>query len=121
VAHFIHITISEYDPDGTPVPDSRQHWLNTDHITQIEEHLGNNLVRRHRLQNQLPEQHYPCLLITTSDGTTRLISLGTTPTQHAGTIALTNPHRHETRTDQRNHHTSSARSHHRHRRRQRDP
>jgi len=90
VARFVQIAFTEYDTYGIPAPDSGLQWLNTDHIVRIEEHLGNNLARRHQLDNAIPEQHYPCLLITTTDGRNHLASLGTTRTQNEAVEAIRN-------------------------------
>jgi hypothetical protein len=88
MAHFVQIAFTEYDARGIPAPDSGLQWLNTDQIVRVEEHLGNNLARRHQLDNAIPEQHYPCLLITTTDGHHHLASLGTTATQQKAVEAI---------------------------------
>jgi hypothetical protein len=63
-------------------------WLNVDHIVHIQQHLGNNLFRRFQLGRTTPEQHYPCLLVTTTDRRDRLIFLGITATAEDATTAL---------------------------------
>jgi hypothetical protein len=88
MARFIQIALTEYDARGIPAPDSGLQWLNTDQIVRIEEHLGNNLARRHQLEGAIPEQHYPCLLITTTDGHHHLASLGVTASQHEAVEAI---------------------------------
>ena len=88
MARFIQIAFTEYDARGIPAPDNGLQWLNADQIVRIEEHLGNNLARRHRLEGAIPEQHYPCLLITTTDGHHHLASLGVTASQHEAVEAI---------------------------------
>ena len=81
MSRFEKLAITEYDDQGQPAIGGDDQWLNIDAITHIEEHLGNNLFRRHPSET---EEHYPCLLITSADGKARLVSLGTTPTARAG-------------------------------------
>lgn len=88
MARFVQIAFTEYDARGIPAPDSGLQWLNIDQIVRIEEHLGNNLARRYQLDNTIPEQHYPCLLITTTDGHHHLASLGVTASQHEAVEAI---------------------------------
>lgn len=79
MAHFIKLSIGEYDDNGSPAIGADDQWINVDQITHIEEHLGNNLFRRHSLNGAIAPEHYPCLYITSSDGKSRLASLGTYP------------------------------------------
>jgi hypothetical protein len=88
MARFVHAHFSTYDSLGMPTLDGEEAWLNVDQIIHIEEHLGNNLLRRYSDRGAAPEQHYPCLLITTSDGRERLISLGIAASVEDGTAAL---------------------------------
>jgi hypothetical protein len=88
MARFIRANLSTYDSLGMPTLDGEQAWLNVDQIIHIEEHLGNNVLRRYQNGGAAPEQHYPCLLITTSDGRERLISLGIAASVEDGIAAL---------------------------------
>lgn len=80
MARFIRVTLGAYDSLGIPTVEDES-WLNIYQIVRIDEHLGNNLFRRRRLGGGMPEQHYPCLLVTTADGRELLISLGTADNQ----------------------------------------
>jgi hypothetical protein len=88
MARFVRANFSSYNSLGMPTLDGEEAWLNVDQIVHIEEHLGNNLLRRHQNGGEAPEQHYPCLLITTSDGRERLISLGITASVEDGAAVL---------------------------------
>jgi hypothetical protein len=88
MARFIRANFSTYDSLGMPTLDGEEAWLNVDQIIHIEEHLGNNLLRRYQNGAAAPEQHYPCLLIATSDGRERLLSLGIAPSVDDGAAAL---------------------------------
>jgi hypothetical protein len=88
MARFIRANFGTYDSLGMPTLDGEEGWLNVDQIIHIEEHLGNNLLRRCQNGVAAPEQHYPCLLITTSDGRERLVSLGIAASAEDGTAAL---------------------------------
>jgi hypothetical protein len=88
MARFVRAKLSTYDSLGMPTLDGEEAWLNVDQIIHIEEHLGNNLLRRYQHDGAAPEQHYPCLLVTTSDGRERLISLGIAASVEDGTAAL---------------------------------
>jgi hypothetical protein len=88
MARFIRANFSTYDSLGMPTLDGEDAWLNVDQIIHVEEHLGNNLLRRYQNGAAAPEQHYPCLLITTSDGRERLVSLGITSSAEDGAAAL---------------------------------
>ena len=73
MAHFIKLAITEYDQDGAPAIGADDEWVNIEQITHISEHLGNNLFRRHTLEDRIPPEHYPCVLITSSEGQERLV------------------------------------------------
>ncbi len=88
MAHFIKLAITEYDDNGAPAFGADDEWVNIEQITHIQEHLGNNLFRRHTLQNRISAEHYPCLLITSADGQERLVSLGVYPDAASGTAAI---------------------------------
>jgi len=88
MAQFIKLKVTEYDDDGAPAIDVDEQWINIDQITHIEEHLGNNLIRRHAMGGWMPEEHYPCLLITTSDGRNHLATLGTYSDSESGMEVL---------------------------------
>ena len=88
MAHFIKLAITEYDDEGAPAIGADDEWVNIDQITHIQEQLGNNLFRRHTLENLIPPEHYPCLLITSSDGQERLVSLGVYPDTASGMAAI---------------------------------
>ena len=88
MAHFIKLAITEYDQDGAPAIGADDEWVNIEQITHMSEHLGNNLFRRHTLKNRIPPEHYPCLLITSSDGQERLVSLGVYPDAVSGAAAM---------------------------------
>ena len=88
MAHFIKLAVTRYDDRGEPSIGADDYWINLDQITAIEEHLGNNLFHKHNLDEHIATEHYPCLLITSSDGHQRLTSLGTYPDVSSARRAL---------------------------------
>ncbi len=88
MADLIQLAITTYDAHGKPFPGGDDQLVNLDQVDHIEQHLGNNLFRRHRLGGTMPAEHYPCLQLTMHSGRKYLASLGTFPTAEAGLAAL---------------------------------
>ena len=52
-------------------------WINLDQVVSIEEHLGSNSFDRAVRAEHAPEEHYPCVQLSTADGRHHLVPLGT--------------------------------------------
>ena len=87
---FLKLAVTAYGHDRTrPVIGADDIWINLDQVVSIEEQLDSNSFADAVREGIAPEEHYPCVELTTSNGSTHLVSLGVYPDQASGFAALT--------------------------------
>ncbi|MDJ0379149.1 hypothetical protein [Cryobacterium sp. PH31-L1] len=87
---FLKLAVTTYGHDRTrPVIGADDVWINLDQVVSIEEQLDSNTFADAVREGIAPEEHYPCVELTTSNGSTHLVSLGVYPDQASGFAALT--------------------------------
>ncbi|POH69153.1 hypothetical protein C3B59_05810 [Cryobacterium zongtaii] len=86
---FIKLAVTTYEHDRTrPVLGVDEVWINLDQVVSIQEQLDSNTFADAVRMGITPEEHYPCVELSMSNGTTRLLSLGVYGTQSAGFDAI---------------------------------
>jgi len=87
---FLKLAFTTYGHDRSrPIIGADDVWINLDHVVSIEEQLDSNTFADAVREGIAPEEHYPCLELTTSNGSTHLVSLGVYPDQASGFATLT--------------------------------
>ena len=87
--HFIKLAVTVYESNGArPAIGADDKWINLDQVVAIEEHLGSNSFERGVRDGLDPEEHYPCVQLTTADGAKHLVSLGQYPDQPSAADAI---------------------------------
>ncbi|KGJ79292.1 hypothetical protein GY21_05750 [Cryobacterium roopkundense] len=87
---YLKLAVTTYGHDRSrPTIGADDIWINLDQVVSIEEQLDSNTFTDAVREGIAPEEHYPCAELTTSNGSTHLVSLGVYPTQAAGFAALT--------------------------------
>ena len=87
---FLKLAVTTYGHDRSrPIIGADDVWINLDQVVSIEEQLDSNTFADAVREGIAPEEHYPCVQLTTSNGSTHLVSLGVYPDQASGFSALT--------------------------------
>ena len=87
---FLKLAVITYGHDRSrPIIGADDVWINLDQVVTIEEQLDSNTFTDAVREGIAPEEHYPCVALTTSNGSTHLVSLGVYPDQAGGFAALT--------------------------------
>jgi len=87
---FLKLAVTTYGHDRSrPIIGTDDVWINLDQVVTIEEQLDSNTFTDAVREGIAPEEHYPCVELTTSNGSTHLMSLGVYPDQAGGFAALT--------------------------------
>ncbi|WP_104193225.1 hypothetical protein [Cryobacterium sp. Y82] len=87
---FIKLAVTTYGHDRSrPIIGADDVWINLDQVVSIEEQLDSNTFADAVREGIAPEEHYPCIELTTSNGSTHLVSLGVYPDQAGGFAVLT--------------------------------
>ena len=87
---FLKLAVTTYGHDRSrPIIGADDIWINLDQVVSIEEQLDSNTFADAVREGIMPEEHYPCVELTTSNGSTHLVSLGVCPDQAGGFAALT--------------------------------
>jgi hypothetical protein len=87
---FLKLAITTYGHDHSrPIIGADDVWINLDQVVSIEEQLDSNTFADAVREGIAPEEHYPCVELTTSNGSRHLVSLGVYPDQASGFAALT--------------------------------
>jgi len=87
---FLKLAVTTYGHDRTrPIIGADDVWINLDQVVSIEEQLDSNTFADVVREGIAPEEHYPCVELTTSNGSTQLVSLGVYPDQASAFAALT--------------------------------
>lgn len=87
--HFIKLAVTVYESNGArPAIGADDKWINLDQVVAIEEHLGSNSFERGVRDGLDPEEHYPCVQLTTADGAKHLVPLGPYPDQPSAADAI---------------------------------
>ncbi|MDJ0348937.1 hypothetical protein [Cryobacterium sp. PH29-G1] len=87
---FLKLAVTTYGHDRSrPIIGADDVWINLDQVVSIEEQLDSNTFADAVREGIAPEEHYPCVELTTSNGSTHLVSLGVYPDQASAFAALT--------------------------------
>lgn len=87
---FLKLAVTTYGHDRSrPIIGADDVWINLDQVVSIEEQLDSNTFADAVREGIAAEEHYPCVELTTSNGSTHLVSLGVCPDQTGGFAALT--------------------------------
>ncbi|MGO4785159.1 hypothetical protein [Cryobacterium sp. W22_MBD10_FK3] len=87
---FIKLAVTTYEHDRSrPAIGADDVWINLDQVVTIQEQLDSNTFADAVRMGITPEEHYPCVELSMSNGTTHLVSLGVYATQAAGFDAIT--------------------------------
>ncbi|MDJ0379086.1 hypothetical protein [Cryobacterium sp. PH31-L1] len=87
---FLKLAVTTYGHDRSrPIIGADDIWINLDQVVLIEEQLDSNTFADAVREGIAPEEHYPCVELTTSNGSTHLVSLGVCADQSSGFVALT--------------------------------
>ena len=87
---FLKLAVTTYGHDRSrPIIGADDVWINLDQVVTIEEQLDSNTFADAVREGIASEEHYPCVELTTSNGSTHLMSLGVYPDQAGGFAALT--------------------------------
>ncbi|TFD84047.1 hypothetical protein E3T61_19975 [Cryobacterium lactosi] len=86
---FIKLAVTTYEHDRSqPAIGADDVWINLDQVVSIQEQLDSNTFADAVRMGITPEEHYPCVELSMSNGTTHLVSLGVYETQAAGFDAI---------------------------------
>ena len=87
---FLKLAVTTYGYDHSrPIIGADDVWINLDQLVSVTEQLDSNTCTDAVRDGIAPEEHYPCAQLTTSTGSTYLVSLGVYPNQATGFAALT--------------------------------
>ncbi|WP_104080984.1 hypothetical protein [Cryobacterium sp. Y11] len=87
---FLKLAVTTYGHDRSrPIIGADDVWINLDQVVSIDEQLDSNTFADAVREGFAAEEHYPCVELTTSNGSTHLVSLGVYPDQAGGFAALT--------------------------------
>jgi len=86
---FIKLAVTTYEHDrDRPTIGADDIWINLDQVVSIQEQLDSNTFADAVRMGITPEEHYPGVELSMSNGTTHLVSLGVYATQAAGFDAI---------------------------------
>jgi hypothetical protein len=89
--NFVKLAVTTYETGSTtPAAGADDIWINLDQVVTAEEHLGSNTFNDGACAGWKAAEYYPCVLLTTSDGSTHLVPVGVYPDQESAFRALVN-------------------------------